>query len=34
VGGLHKSTTEDDLLEYFSQFGELEDYVVMIDRDS
>jgi len=34
VGGLPKNTSEDDLNLYFSQFGELEDYVVMIDRDS
>ncbi len=31
VGGLPKNTSEDDLNKYFSQFGELEDYVVMID---
>lgn len=34
VGGLPKATTDDDLKTYFSQFGELDDYVVMIDRDS
>lgn len=34
VGGLPKATTDDDLKTYFSKFGELDDYVVMIDRDS
>lgn len=34
VGGLHKSTSEIDLQDYFSQFGELEDYVVMVDRET
>lgn len=34
VGGLPKTAKEDDLLEYFSQFGPLEDYVVMVDRDT
>lgn len=34
VGGLPKTANEEDLKDYFSQFGELEDYVVMIDRDT
>jgi len=34
VGGLPKSATEDDLFDYFSSFGELEDYVVMVDRET
>ena len=34
VGGLPKTATENDLFDYFSQYGELEDFVVMVDRDT
>lgn len=32
IGGLPHTITEADLKRFFSEFGELEDYVVMVDR--
>jgi len=34
VGGLSPEVTDQDFREYFQQFGELEDSVVMFDRDT
>jgi RNA-binding protein Musashi len=34
VGGLSSEVTDQDFREYFQQFGELEDSVVMFDRDT
>lgn len=33
VGGLHPETNEEHLISYFKQFGEIEDAVVMRDRE-
>ena len=32
IGGLPHTITEADLKKFFSDYGELEDYVVMVDR--
>ena len=32
VGGLHPKTTQDDLKEYFSSFGVVDDVTIMIDN--
>ncbi|KAA3671992.1 RNA-binding protein Musashi [Paragonimus westermani] len=32
VGGLHQSTTNDSLKAYFSQFGDIEESIVMMDN--
>lgn len=34
VGGLPHGLTESDFKNYFSQFGEIEDFVVMHDRNT
>ncbi len=34
VGGLSWNTTEDDLRESFSKFGEIEDVKILFDRDT
>ena len=32
VGGLPHSVTDEELKRHFSKYGQLEDYVVMVDR--
>lgn len=32
MGGLPHSVTDEELKNHFSHFGEIEDYVVMVDR--
>lgn len=32
VGGLHQMSTENDMFNYFSQFGEIEQTIIMKDK--
>jgi len=34
VGGLPHSVSDEELKEHFSIYGEIEDYVVMVDRNT